>query len=267
MPRITLIALILLGSAGTSNAELNVSYRGVDRMTSKEVPATAQFSIEAGRAAMVMKGTRSCRMLFLEKEEMLRFVDDGEKTYFDMKNSSMQSAGDDEAEMAAGLEQELAQLPPEQRDAARELVRQSIGSAKAPAAPEYVWTKEKAKVLGYECTKVEIMRGEDKHGEYWGTTSKDFQMSEAERNTMLAMQGYLRNFTIKIIPAGGGGGATRAFEWDTSVDGFPLITRCFDKGKMILDLKAESFDRKALPKDLFQIPSDYKELSIPVPGK
>lgn len=263
MRRIPLIALLLLGAAGTSEAELNAYYRGVDRMTSKEVPATAQFSIEPGRVAMVMKGSSNGRMLFLEEEDVLRFVDDAAKTYFDMGKSWIRS---DNADLAAGLEDQLAELPPEQRDAARDLVRQSLGSTGAPSPTEYVRTKEKTKVLGYECTKVEIMRGEEKRGEYWGTASDEFHWSDAEHQTMLAMQEYLRNFTIKVVPAGAGVGETRAFEWDTSADGFPLITRCFEMGEMTLDLKAESFDRKALAKDLFQIPSDYKELSIPVPG-
>ena len=81
------------------------------------------------------------------------------------------------------------------------------------------------------------------------------------------MQEYLRNFTIKVVPAGKADGGVRAFEWDTSVDGFPLISRCFEKGTTTLDLKAESFDRKPLSKKLFEVPSDYKEFSIPVPGK
>lgn len=268
MHRITLIALILLGTAGTSWAELSTYYRGVDRMTPSEVPATAQFSIEPGRGAFVMRSSRNVRMLFLEKEEVLRFVDDTGKTYFDMTKEWVQPAGEGQAEMAANLEQELAQLPPEQRDAARALVQKSLETMKTTsAASEYVWTKETAKVLGYDCTKVEIMRSGEKRGEYWGTRSKDFQMSDAERKTMLAMQEYLRNFAIKVFPGASGGDAVRAFVWDTSVDGFPLISRCFDKGKMTLDLKAESSDRKALAKDLFQIPSDYKEFSIPVPGK
>ena len=265
MRRFPLIALFLLASAATSEAELNTYYRGVDRMTSKEIPATAQFSIEPGRIALVMKGSRDCRMIFLEKEEVLRVVDDGEKTYFDMEKSWLQSAGEDEAGLTAGLEAQLAQLPPEQREAARAIVQQSLGSAGSTSPAEYVWTKEKKKVLGYDCTKVEIIRNGEKHSEYWGTPSKDFRLSEAEHKTMLLMQEYLRNFAIKVVPAGAGSGGARAFEWDTSVDGFPLISRCFEKGEMTLDLKAESFDRKALSKGLFEIPSDYKEFSIPVP--
>ena len=261
---IPLIALFLLGTAGYSEAELNTYYRGVDRTTSKEMPATAQFSIEPGRIALVMKGSRDCRMIFLEKEEVLRIIDDGEKTYFDMEKSWLQSAGD-EAGVTAGLEAQLAQLPPEQREAAKAIVQQSLESAGPPSPAEYLWTKEKTKVLGYDCTKVEIMQNGEKHSEYWGTPSKDFKLSEAEHKTVLLMQEYLRNFTIKIVPAGAGSGGARAFEWDTSVDGFPLISRCFENGEMTLDLKAESFDRKALSKDLFEIPSDYKEFSIPVP--
>lgn len=261
-----LIALILLATAAPSEAELNTYYRGVERKGSKDVPATAQFSIEPGRVVMVMKGARACRMLFLEKEGILRIVDDGEKTYFDMTKSWIESAAEGEGDLAAGLEAQLAQLPPEQREAAKALMQQSLGSTGHVSPTEYVWTKEKVKVLRYDCTKVEIKRGEEKRGEYWGTSSKDFQLSEPERRTMLAMQEYLRNFTIKVAPAGAGEGV-RAFEWDTSVDGFPLITRCFEQGTMTLDLKAESFDRKALSKEQFEIPSGYKEFSIPAPGE
>jgi len=266
MRHIALIALILFGAAGSAKAELNANYRGVDRMTGDEVPATAQFSIEPGRVAVILKGSHDCRMLFLEGEGVLRFVDDVGKTYFDMEKSWIGSSADDQAAVTAGFEQELAQLPPDQQDAARELLRQALESEKAPAAPEYVRTKEKTKVLGYDCTKVEIMRDGDKRGEYWGTPSKDLQMSDAERKTMQSMGEYLRRLT-QMAPAGAGDAATGAFEWDLSSDGFPLITRCFEKGKMELDLKAESFDRKALSKELFEIPSDYKELSIPVPEK
>jgi uncharacterized protein DUF4412 len=267
MKRIPMIALLLLCAADPSRAELNAYYRGVDRMSGDETPATAQLSIEAGRVALVIKGSHGCRMLFLKKDETLRFVDDAEKTYVDMEKSWLGSGAEGEAEMTASLEQELAQLPPDQRDAARALVEESLGSAKAPPAPEYVRTKEKSKVLGYDCTKVEVMRGGDKRGEYWGTASKDFHMSDAERTTMLAMQEYLRRLASLVAPAGVEAGPAGAFDWDLSVDGFPLITRCFEKNTMTLDLKAASFDRKALSKDLFEIPSDYKELSIPAPEK
>jgi len=257
-----LIILATFAAAPPAEAQLTTFYRGTERMGDKEVPATAQFSIEKGRAAMVMKGSRAARMLFVEKSEVLRIVDDTGGSYFDLGKAT---AGSGPTEMMAELKEQLDQLPPEQRKMAEESMKGALGSAKPPPPTEYVWTKEKKSIAGYECTRVDLMRGSDKRGEYWGTTSKDFRMSDAERKTMLAMQEYLRNFLIMVRPAGAGAGGegTRAFQWDTSVDGYPIVTRCFDGGKMTLDLTLESFNRNAVSKDLFEVPSSYSKYDLP----
>ncbi|HYJ31671.1 MAG TPA: hypothetical protein VE326_00460 [Candidatus Binatia bacterium] len=259
-----LIPLVLLIAGGPVHAQLNTFYRGVQTVDGKEYPATAQFSIEKGRVAMLMKGARSARMLFLESDHVLRIVDDQTKSYFDIEKGALPGG----MGMMAEAEKQLAKLPPEQR----KMAEQSMGGmmSMAPPAPtEYVWSNEHQTIGGYDCTRVDAMRGSEKRSEYWGTTSKDFAMSEAERKTMLAMQDYLRHSLIMVQSAGGGSGGdgTRAFQWDTSVDGYPIVTRCFDQGKMTLDLKLESFNRSALSKDLFEIPKGYAKQDLSGKGK
>jgi hypothetical protein len=78
---------------------------------------------------------------------------------------------------------------------------------------------------------------------------------------MLAMQDYLRNLTISV--RSDKGGESRAFQWDTSIEGYPIVTRCFRDTVTTLDLKLESFNRKPLPKDLFAVPAAYKKMEIP----
>jgi hypothetical protein len=247
----TAIALALLCAAAPASAQFNTYYSGTERKNGTSVPATAQFSVEKGRVAVIMKGSRSSRMLFLEKQGVLRVVDDATKTYFDLDK---QTAGSNPMDQ---MEKQLAQMPPEQRKMAEQMMQGAMGSAK-PKPTTYVWTKEKQSIKGYDCTKVETMVGDEKRSEYWGTTSADFKMTPDERNTMLAMQGYLRNFMISV-QGGEGDGSSRAFQWDTSVDGYPLITRCFDHGDTTLDLKLDTFDRKPLGKDLFEVPSGFKK--------
>jgi len=248
----TAIALALLFAAAPASAQFNTYYSGTERKNGTSVPATAQFSVEKGRVAVIMKGSRSSRMLFLEKQGVLRVVDDASKSYFDLDKQSGPDGGAMEQ-----MEKQLAQMPPEQRKMAEQMMQGAMGSAK-PTPTTYVWTKEKQTIKGYDCTKVEAMVGDQKRSEYWGTTSADFKMTPDERNTMLAMQGYLRNFMI-MVRGGEGDGSSRAFQWDTSVDGYPLITRCFDHGDTTLDLKLASFDRKPLDKDLFEVPSGFKK--------
>jgi hypothetical protein len=257
----TAIMLTLLCGAAPASAQFNTYYSGTERKDGKSVPATAQFSVEKGRVALIMKGSRSSRMLFLEKQGVLRVVDDGSKTYFDLDREATQNMASGGGAMDQ-MQEQLAKMPPEQRKMAEQMMQGAMGKVKDRPPTTYVWTKEKQTIKGYECTKVECMVGDDKRSEYWGTTSADFKMTPDERNTMLAMQGYLRNFMIGVSAGRGEGGSSRAFQWDTSVDGYPLVTRCFDHGDTTLDLRLQSSDRKPLDKDLFETPSGFKKQDL-----
>src|SRR5262249_12576537 len=159
-------------------------------------------SVEKGRVAMVLKGARDTRILFLEDEHVLRIVDDSRKMYFDIAKGEMGADGGQMEGVERQLEEakkQLAQLPPGQREMAEKMMgMNAAGKAKAASPPEYVWTKETQKVAGYECTRVDVMRDGEKHAEYWGTTSPDFRLGDDERAAVVEMQEYLGNSLIKV---------------------------------------------------------------------
>jgi hypothetical protein len=243
-----LVTSAVLAIAAPAAAQLNAYYRGVDRMSGTPVPATAQFSVEKGRVVMAMRGSTSWRMVFVERDKVLRLIDDSSKQYFDVVEGGMPGVPD--------MEKQLAQMPPEQRQMVQQLMKQTLGDAAKVPATEYAWTGDTMTVAGYACTRVEIRKGGVKRAEYWGTASPDFRISEDERKAVAAMHGYLGNSQLVVR---GRDVAARAFEWDTSKDGYPLISRCFDGDSMTVDLKIESWDRKPLSNDLFKVPSGYKQ--------
>jgi len=256
--RQSLITLVLLAAATPLAAQLTTTYAGTQRDGDKAYPATAIFAIEKGRVAMIMKGSHSSRMLFDEKAQVLRMVSDDDKTYVDLDKGWQASA--DPSGMMATMQKQLDAMPAAQRAQAEQMLKGAMGSMQPPPPLEYVWTKDKQKVAGYECTMVEGMRGPDKRTEYCGTPSDDFKMSDDERHTMLDMQSYLRNFVIMVKSPDD---ATRAFQWDTKVDGYPVITRCYDNGKVTLDLTLQSVSRKPLSDDVFALPSGFKKMEMP----
>lgn len=264
MTRFCAIVLILAAAAAPARAELNTYYAGSVLREGKMVPATAVFSIQPGRVAMVMKdATTSNRMLFLEKEQVLRIIDDSGKNYFDIGKGGM--AGEASSQVAE-MQKQMAKMPPAQRAMAEQMMQGMIGTVKSPPKDTYVWSQEKKTIAGYECTRVDVMQGDVKKAEYWGTPSPDFKMSEKERATMLAMQDYLRNYVIGV-KGGSEGGGDRAFQWDTSVDGYPIVSRCFNGDQMTVDLQLQSFDRKKPGDDLFETPKGYKKQDFAMGGK
>jgi len=254
-------AFIAASWAGPADAQFNAYYKGKVREGGKDVPATAQFSLEPGRVAVVMRSTTTRRMLFVESDHVLRLVDDTRGTYLELPKLSEGAAG--VSAQLAEMQRQLDRLPPEQRAMAQQMMQGAMGAMQQPA-DQYVWSTDKRTISGYEATRVDVMQGGVKRAEYWGTPSADFRMSDAQRATMLAMQDYLRTSMISASPAGGG--ASRAFQWDTSVDGYPVLTRCFTGDEMTLELELQAADRKPLSADLFTIPSSYRKQEIPTGG-
>jgi hypothetical protein len=245
--RLTLSALSLCLARPVA-AQFTTTYAGTQTVGGKQVPATAKFAVEAGRVAMIMTGERGGRIVFDQKAQVLHMVSDQEKSYFDI------GAGGP-AEM---MQKQLEKLPPEQRAMAQQMMQSAMPSTSTPPFT-YVWTKDTKTVAGYQCTIVQAMHGDSKVSEYCGSTSPDFKLSDAERGTVLDMQRYLRNFTIMVRTPDD---ATRAFQWDTSVDGYPVITRCFRDGVMTLDLTLQGVSRAPLPAELFDIPHDYRKIDL-----
>src|SRR2546427_11469319 len=115
------IALAVSFAAVPARAQLNTYYTGMVREAGKEVPATAQFSLEPGRVAVIMKGARASRMLFLEKEQVLRFVDDTHGNYVDLGKGTRQGLASGATQQLGEMQKQLNKLPPEQRRMAQEM--------------------------------------------------------------------------------------------------------------------------------------------------
>ena len=254
--RSMLVTFALCASASPSLAQFTATYTGTQLVGDKQVPATAQFSVEPGRSAMILKGGRGGRMVYDGKAEVLHIISDEEKSYFDVTKTG--TASGDATGMMAEMQKQLEKMPKEQRAMAEQMMKGAMSAGAAAPPLTYVWTKDTKKVASYDCTLVEGMRGDVRVTEYCGAKSPDLTLSPAEHQTMLDMQGYLRNFGISSTS----GDETRAFQWDTSVDGYPVISRCFRDGRMTLELVLDSVSRTPLPDDLFALPSSYRKMDM-----
>jgi hypothetical protein len=235
-----------------SNTALNAFYKGTESFNGKDVSATATMSYSDGRAVMAVKGSKNFRMIYLQKEGVLRMVDDTGKMVVDIQEGTDL--------MTSEMSKQLGQLPPEQRQMAEQMMRGLRGAAVAPPTKEFVWTKEKTTVKGYECTWVNILEAGVKRAAYCGTASPDFKMSGSVLDAALGMTRSLGQSIPSFAGASGSGqAATRGFQWDTSKEGYPLISRCFEADRIILNLELDSFNRENPSEELFSIPKNYKK--------
>jgi len=256
--RNALITLALCGAAAPVGAQFTTTYTGVQHVNDKDYPATAVFAIENGRIAMILTGAKHVRMLFDDKAQILRLVDEDGKQYVDLTKDSR--AAMDPSGQLAQMQKQLDAMPKEQRAMAEGMMKQAMaGMAQAQEQLVYNWTTDKLKISGYDCTRVEGIRGDQKVTEYCGSTSDDFKLKESERQTVLDMQGYLRNFLIMVKSDDQ---SVRAFAWDTKTDGYPVLSRCFANGKMTLELTLATVSRKGPTDDQFKV-DGFKKMEMP----
>jgi hypothetical protein len=236
--------------AAPAQAQINAYYRGTERVGTRAVPATAQLSLEKGRVAITVKGAHPFRMILVEKDETFRIIDDVDRTYLDVE-----SGGDDD--VMSDVEKELTDMSPEDQKLFRQTMAQALGS---PSKVTYVASKDSIRVTGVPCTRVDVLHDGVKKGEYWCTIADAYKVGDGERATMRVLNESLGG-ALPIVQGSGGSGV-RAFEWDTSKAGFPLITRCVDGQVVTLDLTLEAFDRKPLVDAWFKIPKGYRKTEM-----
>ncbi len=256
-PLLGLIALSL-AAAVPAVAQLDTRYEGTQLVDGKHVPASTEFAVDKDRVAAVFKGARSSRMIYERKGGVLRLIDDDSKSWFDLAENDRNRMTDAMAQM----QKQMAQMPAGQREMAEKMMGGMLSSMSSAPPAVYVRSTDTLTVMGYTCTRVDVMRGDEKRAEYWGTTSPDFELTSEERATRIAMQGAMGAMNVFARAGGPGGGETRPFEWDTKLEGYPLISRCFDGGTMTLDLHLVSFDRKPLDPVLFEVPKGYTQQEL-----
>ena len=94
---------MLLASITPASAQLSAYYKGTVVEEGKTYDATARYSIEKGRAAFIMTGGKSNRMLFNERDQVLRMVDDNEHSYIDMTKDMMKDLSSSMGDASNGM--------------------------------------------------------------------------------------------------------------------------------------------------------------------
>ncbi|MGH7682040.1 MAG: hypothetical protein ACRENN_08645 [Candidatus Eiseniibacteriota bacterium] len=254
MPRVMglALALALPAVASTARADLNASYRGVERFTGTDTTATVQISIAKDRIAFVIHGSRDVRMLYWKDRATMRFVDDTGKSYLDLERCTTPGGG-----LLSSVQGQLSQLPPDQRAMAEEMLKGSMGEEGNESKTEFVRTKDVKKVLDHDCTMVKIQRDGETRAEYCSCTSPDFKLTDAERTALNEANQCIHNLFMTVRSAKGD--PSGALEWDADSDGFPLLSRCVDGETVTLEVTMESFDRKKVADSLFAVPTAYSK--------
>jgi len=221
---------------------------------------TNQVQIEPKRMRAESSGATGEKMivLFDGTKQVMRLIDNEKKTYTEMTKEDVDALGGQMSAMMAQMEQQLKNLPPEQRAQIEAMMKGRGMGAGAAVAPKVQYKKVGTDTVGkWTCDKYEGYTDGKKTNEVCtmepkalGFTASDFDITRE-----------LAAFFTKLMPAN----AAQLFSIGTGGEqgfsGIPVKSVATVGGRQVTTEVTE-VSRQAFPDAIFQVPAGYQKQSL-----
>ncbi len=239
------------------------------KVTNGDKTTTTETQIEKTRMRTEVTGPNGRRniMVFDGGAQVMRMIDEEKKEYSELTKADVDRLQAQMQGAMAQLQQQMANLPPEQR-ARMEAMMQGAGRGIAGMAaaqrPEYRKTGGTDRVGRWTCEKYEGMRNGAKASEMCtvdpsaaGFTAADFEITKqfGEFFSKMMPQGMDRLFSVGTAGP-------------TGFSGFPVRSISFDNnGKVTTTMELTDVSRQNFPDSLFAVPAGFKKRDFPGAGR
>lgn len=254
----SVMAAALLGASVAASADTTLT------TTNRFGETVGTDTVYIADGKVRVDNSRGGYMLFDSRERTMTMVEPGDRSYMVMTEESLRSMGNAVQQAMQQLEAQMANMPPEQREQMRRMMKERMGGVMdaggKAAKPEIVRTGETKSVAGYECRVVRIMLDGASTGSACMTDFETLGIPDEDRRTIEAMMEFSLALTEQF------GEMMPAHMEAMAAEGYPMEYESRAGGTPIQgSLKSVKTD--ALAGNLFTIPDDYTERSMPgMPG-
>jgi hypothetical protein len=218
-------------------------------------PQTSQIQIDGRRMRAEAIGERGDKtvVVFDGARKVMLLIDDGKKTVTEMTEADLDALGG----MMAQMEQQMKNLPPEQR-AQVEAMMKGRGASMPGAAPKIQYTKTGTATVGkWTCDKYDGSSGGQKVSEVCTVDPKVLGFTAAD----FAISRDFAAFFKKVMPGGGGQAFSIGTPEDQGFSGVPVRTVSTVGGRQFTTEITE-VSRQSFPDAVFQAPAGYQKQSM-----
>lgn len=231
---------------------------------------TSRASVEGRHFKMEIDtsgGSGKSEMIYRGDRREMVMVDHEDKSYFVLDMETVKELAGDLGEAMNQIEEALANVPEGQRAALEKMMKERMPQLSKAASPksELAKTGERANQAGYACVKYEVSQDDRKVREMWVTDWDNVDGGEEVAGMFREMSGFLQEMLGAFQSASGamGGFVTRIadnmFEHMAEIDGFPVVTREFEDGRLDSEATLTSTARRDLDPAAFEPPPGYEK--------
>lgn len=201
-------------------------------------------------------------VIFNGATEILYIVDPAAQTYIEVTKADAEKMGNMMSGAMAAIQQQMASMPPAQRQMMEQKMAAMMGGATSTARPEY----KKAgtgKAIGHSCDRYDGYSAGRKTSEICTVAPETLGFSMADFGVL----GKLSDFVRAIMPQLGdqivGAGSP-----ELGYSGIPVRTATTDpRSGRTVTMQVTEARRAAFEDSIFQVPAGYKRTSLPAMGQ
>ena len=254
------VACLTLASAAVADTRLTLQHTESDKP-----PRSQEIMVTSGHVRME-HNERGQEMILLFHQSANTFyaVQPGEKSYIELDPEKAGAMMDEAAKMRqqamAQLEEQMKDMPPEQREQMKAMMER-MGTP-MPAPPEktrYEARGDSGSAGGFSCEWYDAFEGTERVRELCIAAPSSVGMPSGDTATMKAMQSSMQAIAERF----GGDGMFQA----DFPDGVPIHVKHYDNGKLTSEQKMESISHDTLDKSVFEVPAGYKKQELPTIGR
>jgi hypothetical protein len=226
------------------------------QMVGKDGKVDGTYQIKAGKVRIESVDSGNNTLIYEAASHGITVLDHGKKHYMHLDAETVANVGAAASSAMAEMEKQLANLPPEQREAMKQFMPDMPSAASLPDI-KAERTGGSDVVNGTSCEIVQVTMDGKAAGEAC-VASSGTGLSDGDEQTLRAMFADLSKMASSVL--GGGSGTDREF---AALGGVPLRWRDSDTGRV-----TETRVDTKVPIDPvgFQIPADYTEDKLEIPS-
>jgi len=215
-------------------------------------------------------GNEQVAFVYDGSAQVARMINLDKKTYFEMTRAQAQQMGQQADSAMAAMQEQLKNMPPEQRQMVEQMMRaRGLGAGPTrgggPPASERIEYRRTGtdKVAQFPCTKYEGYRGQAKVVEVCAAEPRDLGVTAAD----FEVTRQFAEFIKIMLPQAADQIATYGSVEEQGFAGFPVRRTSFRNGAVEFMTETTEFRRETLPASTFETPAGFTKEAVPGMGR
>jgi hypothetical protein len=254
-----LAGLLMLAASVEAGTVLEI----VNRDLVNKSESQAKTYVQAGRMRIEAGGPQDTFAIF--RDEALHTLDPRQKTYVTLDRASIKQLADQLNPALKMLQEQMANMPPEQRAQMERMLGTKLPGAKTPVE-EIRQTSRTGNAAGFACTYAELWEDGVLRSEACVVPASRLQGSKELYDAAVKVGTLLKDMVDSVDLPMLKQMASRQMENLDRLGGIPVLTRTFDAGTAVHENVVTAIRNETLADALFEIPRDYKRQQLPTIG-